>query len=355
MDEKKFRNLLVSPNTTVKKAMSKLSETAEKILFVADEKDTLLGTATDGDIRRALLNGLSFTESLDKVMCTDFVFVEQAGGNIRGAAKKLMLAKKIEQIPILNENGRIVDVVIWTDFFEKREETSKEVSENLVVIMAGGKGTRLDPFTKILPKALIPLGNQPVIELIMERFYKCGFHKFTYTLNYKKEYIRLFLKENSYPYSIDWVEEEEFLGTAGSIRLIKDKLDDTFFVVNCDSLLELDFKEVLAWHQQHDAAITIIGCHNEVRIPFGVLQTSNGRLERILEKPVHDVLINTGVYVCEPRIISYIPEKKCIDMNELIERVSQEDKVTVYPIQRGWLDIGQWEEYRKALDQVGAM
>jgi NDP-sugar pyrophosphorylase family protein len=218
--------------------------------------------------------------------------------------------------------------------------------------MAGGRGKRLDPFTRILPKPLVPIHDKPVVELIMERFHKCGFHKFIFTLNYKKEYLKLFLKENDFPYSIDLIEEEDFLGTAGSLSLLAGKITDTFFVVNCDSLLDIDFEQVLKWHKDHRAAITVVGSHAEVKIPFGVLKMHDGTLRKIMEKPVHDVIINTGVYVMEPRVIMRVPKAKKIDMNVLIDSVARKEKVMVYPICDGWFDIGQWGEYKKFLKEI---
>ncbi|MBF0557361.1 MAG: nucleotidyl transferase, partial [Nitrospirae bacterium] len=153
-------------------------------------------------------------------------------------------------------------------------------------------------------------------------------------------------------YTIDWVEEDDFLGTAGGLSLLKDKITGTFLITNCDSILDADYHEILKWHKQHEAAMTIVGCHNEVKIHFGVLELSDGRLGRILEKPVHDVIINTGVYVMEPHVISFIPEGTSIDMNELIDIVMKKEKVSVYPIYGGWFDIGQWEEFKKNSEEL---
>lgn len=356
MDKEKLKSLLVSPDTSIKQAMQKLTETAEKILFVADEQDMLLGTITDGDIRRGIINGLEFNDRVENIMYQSFISIKSNTSGIEEHAKQLMIERKIEQIPILDDRGTIIDVILWTDILEEeRYLKPKELRANQVVIMAGGRGTRLDPFTRILPKPLIPISNKPVIEFIMERFYQYGFHKFIYTLNYKKEYIKLFLIENNFPYIIDWVEEEDFLGTAGGLALLKNKISDTFFITNCDSILEINFAEVLQWHKEQEAAITIIGCHNEVKIPFGVLEISDGKLGKILEKPVHDVIINTGVYVMEPHIISYIPEGKLMDMNTLIEIVIEKEKISVYPIYGGWLDIGQLEEYKKSVEKLGGI
>lgn len=356
MDKIKLKSLLVPGGTTIKQAIQKLNTTAEKILFVVNEENNLLGTVTDGDIRRGVINGLEFSANVQEIMHSEYTAISSDTPEIKERAKELMIKNKIEQIPILDNERVIIDVILWTDILgEKEQLKDRQLHKNHVVIMAGGKGSRLDPFTRILPKPLIPIGNKPVIELIMKRFYQHGFCKFIYTLNYKKEYLKIFLTENNFPYSIEWVEEDDFLGTAGSLSLLKDKIKDTFFVTNCDSLLEIDFDDILKWHKEQNAAMTIVGCHNEIKIPFGVLELTDGKLERILEKPVQDVIINTGIYVMEPHIISYIPECGQMDMNELIDLVSKKEKITVYPIYRGWFDIGQWEEYKKNIGKLWSL
>jgi len=164
----KLASLLVPPDTSIKQAMHQLGVTAEKILFVVDKRHVLSGTLTDGDVRRALLNGLSFSDKIDKVMCTDFTFLTKQSRSIKSKARKLMIAKKIEQIPVVNRQGVITDAILWTDVFKNNEKTPDRIYSNPVVIMAGGKGVRLDPFTRILPKPLIPVGDKPIIEAIME-------------------------------------------------------------------------------------------------------------------------------------------------------------------------------------------
>ncbi len=354
MDRDKLELILISRNTTLKQAIQKLNETAEKILFVVDNDKRLLGTITDGDIRRGIISGMQFGEKIDDIMKREFISVNVGMTDIEAYVCDVMARLEIEQIPVLDDNGMIVDVMLWTDFLkEKKQIPTRVLHENQVVIMAGGKGSRLDPFTRILPKPLIPIGNKPVIEVIMEKFFQYGFHKFMYTLNYKKDYMKIFLKENSYPYRIDWIEEGDFLGTAGSLELLEGRLSETFFVTNCDSIVDVDFEKVLTWHRKSGSLLTVIGSHNEVKIPFGVLDMSGGKLERIREKPVHDVIINTGVYVMEPDIISYIPRNQTFNMDELIEAVlSKKEGVGVYPIYEGWFDIGQWEEYTKTVKSI---
>ena len=353
MDKHILYSLIISSNTTIKQAMQKLNETGRKILFVTDEYSRILGVITDGDIRDALLCGMEFTVKVDKVMNTNYIYVESYRHDKLEKVKQLMLDMNVSQIPSIDSSGIIVDLFVWTDVFNTHPHRKDKEYSNQVIVMAGGKGTRLDPFTKIFPKPLIPINDKPVIEHIMERFHKFGFNRFTYTLNYKKEYIKLFLKERNFPYAIDFIEEETFLGTAGSLSLLRNKIEETFFVINCDSLLDLDFEELLKWHKEQAVAITIVGCHNEVNIPFGVLDIADGKLLRIREKPSNDVIINTGAYVMEPHVISYLTEGRFIDMNTLIDTVGAKDKIAVFPICGGWYDLGQWEEYHNALMKIG--
>ncbi len=347
-----MKSLLIPIDISLKQAMQKLNDTAEKILFIVNDTEVLLGTVTDGDIRRGLINGLKFSDKVEKVMCKQFVYISYNEHDIKENAQAMMIEKKIEQIPILDKDRAIVDVILWTDIFGKKESKQKQFFRNPVVIMAGGKGTRLDPFTKILPKPLIPVGERPVIEIIMEKFFNHGFQNFIFTLNYKKEYIKMFLRENNFPYDVDWVEESDYMGTAGSLSLLKDKITDTFFVSNCDIILNADYAEILKWHRENNNLMTLIGCHKEVKIPYGILEMNNGILKNFVEKPNYDILINTGVYVFEPEVISLVPEDKSIDMNILIELASRKGKVSVYPISEGWFDVGQWDDYNKSLKEL---
>ena len=353
MDKEKLNKLLITENKSIKEAMQQIGPASAKILFVIDDHKKLVGTVTDGDIRRGLLKGLQFDDKVEAVAFRNFVAVKKSTPNLISCVKRLIKETKIEQIPIVDESGKIVDAILLIDIMETNgDPMPSELRSNPVVIMAGGVGTRLDPFTKILPKPLIPVGDLPVIDVIMNNFHRHGMNRFIYTLNYKKEYIKLYLSENNRDYKIDWVEETDFQGTAGSLSLLKDKVSETFFVVNCDSLLDVDYGKILRWHARHKAMITIIGCHREYKIPFGVLQLANGKLERIQEKPIHDMIINTGVYVMEPGVMEYIPEGKSMDMNELIELVSEKENVSVFTVYDGWFDLGQWKEYEKNIDKI---
>jgi dTDP-glucose pyrophosphorylase len=350
---KELESLLVSPGTTLKEAMEKLNTTSKKILFVTNARKVLLGTVTDGDIRRGLIHGLKFSDGIKKVMCQKFLAFSQDEPNKREKAKIVMREREIEQIPVLDGNGVIQDLLVWSDVFDSEKKVAvRALHPNRVVIMAGGPGTRLAPFTRVLPKPLIPIGEKPIIEIIMELFAAHGFQNFAFTLNYKKEYIKMFLKESGFPYTIDWVEEEVNMGTAGGLSLLKDRISETFFVSNCDVIVNADYEDILNWHKSYGNTMTLIGCHNEVNIPYGILEMHNGVLKNFVEKPRYDVLINTGVYVLEPEVLSLIPEDTATDMDSLIRAVAKTGKVSVYPIQSGWFDTGQWEEYRNTIKEL---
>jgi UTP-glucose-1-phosphate uridylyltransferase len=358
MEKERLKSLLISPQSTIKEAIQRLNETSLKILFITDAQKRLLGTLTDGDIRRGIITGLLLTAHVESVMKRKFISLTMNTPNIQDEAKRLMQQHMIEHVPVVNENGAIIDVYLWIDFLSGEKpmtaRSTKSIS-NPVVIMAGGKGTRLDPFTKILPKPLIPIGDKPIIENIMDRFYENGFSKFILILNYKKEMIKAYFGEKTVPYDISFVEEEKFYGTAGSIFLLRNIIDQSFIVTNCDTILEGNYFDFLQWHHDHKNIMTIIGSHREITVPYGVLCMNNGMLDKIDEKPKLDLFINTGTYIFDPSIFDFINNPQHLDMDKLICEVKslRSDRVGVYPHWGGWFDMGQWEEYRNSLKELG--
>lgn len=358
MEKELLKSLLISPQSTVKEAIQRLNETGQKILFITDVQDKLLGTLSDGDIRRGIIGGFPLNNPVDLVMQKKFISLPETSQNLAREAKQLMQQHLIEQIPIVNQAGKIVDVMLWVDFLshDKPEAVPNAIShETQVIIMAGGKGTRMDPFTRILPKPLIPIGDKPIIENIMDRFYGNGFSRFVLILNYKKEMIKAYFSDKTYPYSISFIEEEEFYGTAGGLFLLKDIVKQDFIVTNCDTILEGSYHDFYQWHRDHNNIMTIIGAHKEFIVPYGVLCMNNGTLDRIDEKPKLDIFINTGTYIFDPSVFSFIKARQNLDMDKLIRQIKEEraDRVGVYPHWRGWFDVGQWEEYRKSLKELG--
>lgn len=357
MEKKKVKSLLISPLTTVKEAIQRLNETGQRILFITDTKEHLLGTLTDGDIRSCIIDGYMLTSPVESVMKRKFISLSVNSTDLPGNARRLMQQYLIEQVPIIDEDGTITDVMLWIDFLgdDKTSPAKSTVKiDNPVVIMAGGKGTRLDPFTKILPKPLIPIGDKPIIESIMDRFYQNGFSRFILIVNYKKEMIKAYFGEKTNPYDMMFVEEDEFYGTAGGIFLLRNIIKQPFIVTNCDTILEGNYHDFHLWHHEHNNIMTIIGSHKEIVVPYGVLCMNNGMLDKIDEKPKFDLFINTGTYIFDPSVFEFIKDRQRLDMDGLIREIqaAHSSRVGVYPHWGGWFDIGQWDEYRKSLKEL---
>jgi NDP-sugar pyrophosphorylase family protein len=219
--------------------------------------------------------------------------------------------------------------------------------------MAGGKGTRLDPFTKILPKPLIPVNNKPIIEVIMDKFSHYGLNNFVVTVNYKAELIKMFFLENGGDYRVEFIDETEYLGTAGGLSLAKDRLHETFVLSNCDVITDANIDDLLDYHKSNNNMATILAILRYIKIPYGVLRTQDGNLEEIIEKPEQHFIINSGIYVLEPEILQLIPNNQPVDMPDLLMEAKRKGlKVQIYPVSASWFDIGEWGEYQRAVKLI---
>ncbi|HEX3043167.1 MAG TPA: nucleotidyltransferase family protein [Bacillota bacterium] len=342
----KAKDALISENNTIREAIEQLNENRLQILLVVRQELELIGTVTDGDIRRAILAGISLDKPLSKIMNRNPKFVYE---NETEKAQAIMVKYKIKNIPVVDAQRKIVDLILIEDILDTKEKYS--LKNNQVFIMAGGKGTRLDPFTKILPKPLIPIGDKPIIELIMNNFSKYGFNNFIISLNYKAEIIKLYFLENPGGYNLSYTYEEAPLGTAGPLQLAKDRLTDTFIVSNCDVIIDVDFDKLLDHHKKSKNMATIVGVVKHMQIPYGVIEVKDNKLSQMIEKPEYDFVINSGVYVLEPDLIQFIPENQPIHMPDLLLKAKEAgQKIGVYPVSTKWFDIGQWEEYQHTLE-----
>lgn len=349
----KLKSFLTNMNISVKEAMKQMDELGEKILFVVDKNRKLLGTLTDGDIRRWILADGDLTESIDRIYNRRPIYVQE-DYNIDDV-KKIMIEEKIVWIPIVGKNSKILDVLLWDNIFgEKKKATSKDLNMP-VVIMGGGRGTRLDPFTRILPKPLIPIGDKPVIELIMDNFIEFGCKDFFLVLGHKSEMIRSYFNNGSNNYRVKFIQEDKPLGTVGGLRLLPEDLPENFFVTNCDVLIDGDYKEICDFHLKNNNHITIVGSVKHFRIPYGVMKISSGGiLNELIEKPEYDFLVDTGMHVFKKEVISLIPKRGLFHITDLIIKLkAKKGKIGVYPVrERAWIDIGQWEEYKKAIEKL---
>ena len=347
-----MKNLVVNPSITIKKALKKISQSGQKCLVVTDENNSLLGTLSDGDIRKSILNGAIISDRITKYYQSNPTAFFENEYELE-QVKKMFLNKKFDLIPVINTSGVLVDILIWDNVFINGERKHKKLLNISTVIMAGGRGTRMEPFTKVLPKPLIPIHEKPVIEHIIEQFTTVGINKFIITVNYKAQLMKAYFGELNPKYSIEFFQEKKPLGTAGSLHFIKNYFDHPFFVTNCDILVKSDYESIYNFHIKGNYDITLIASAKEYVIPYGTCELDiNGDLNRINEKPQFDFLINTGLYILNPDILKLIPKNKFYHITNLIEEAKKKGrKIGVYPVNDDdWIDVGQWSEYRHAIE-----
>ena len=346
------KDITISKTSTIRQAMKALNKTAEKCLLVVDNNKKLLGTLTDGDLRRSILAGAKF--SVDISGCYNKKPAVLINKNYtKEESKKILRNKKLDLIPIVDEKHKVINYITWSSLNGGRniEKTPVDVP---VVIMAGGKGARMEPFTKILPKPLVPVHEKPIIEHIIERFTDIGCDDFHLTVNYKGRILKAYFEELQPDYNIHFVEEQEPLGTAGSLQFLDGKFSNPFFVTNCDIIIKADYASLYDFHKKGGYDVTLVASAKEYIIPYGTCELNgDGHLSHINEKPSYDFLINTGLYVLNPDVLKLIPENKLYHITHLIKDAkNQGKKVGVFPVDDdAWIDIGQWAEYQKAVDK----
>lgn len=345
-----MNEILIEKDISIREAIKKLDSTAKKILLVV-ENEKLIGTVTDGDIRRWILKNGDFEKEVSNIMNSSPKFINERD---KYNAKNIMESYFVDALPIVDDNKNLIDIVFWNDKINNRNSINKKIS-NPVVIMAGGKGTRLYPYTQILPKPLIPIGDKSIIERIIERFEEFGCRNFYCTVNYKKNMIKAYFDEVQKNYEINYVEEEKFLGTAGSLYLLKDKIKETFFLSNCDILVEADYEDILKYHKMKQNKITMVTSLKNYKIPYGVIKlTDKGQVSETIEKPEYSYLINAGFYVLEPEVLNDIPENKFFHITDLINMyIDSGKRVGTYPIrENAWFDMGEFKEMDRMIENL---
>lgn len=345
-----LKPFLIPPDVSVKEAWKQLNENGYKILFVTDLEGILQGSVTDGDVRRWILADQPVTAPVSKIMKKQPISVPESKG--LEAIKSLMLAHRIECVPVVDKSGRPRRVVFWDSVFGGKDTAIQDKLDVPVVIMAGGRGVRLDPFTKILPKPLIPIGDKPILELIMEKFRAFDVRTFYLSVNYRSNMIKAYFEDLAHDYDLHYIEEETPSGTAGSLHQLKGRVKGTFIVSNCDIIVEANYADILRFHRERKNKITLVGSMRHFPIPYGVVEIENGgALKEIREKPEFDFLVNTGLYVLEPDLLARIPKDRIYHITHLIERLRQEnEKIGVYPISaQSWMDVGELHEYRNTV------
>ena len=338
----KVEELYIEPTATVLETMKRLDETGQRILFIAPE-GRLKAVITDGDLRKFFLRGGTLTQPVSEAANFHPLSLPVAE---RGRAKVELQRHGIDALPILNRRGVITDIV----FAHGLDVDNRKKADIPVVMMAGGLGTRLYPYTKILPKPLIPVGEQPIAELIIDRFRGFGCHNFTMIVNYKQNMIKSYFGDLEKDYTVDFADEDTFMGTGGGLCLLKDRMPSTFFFTNCDVLLDVDFGDLYEYHKKHQNLITMVCAFKHYTVPYGVVELGeDGCIATMREKPELNFLTNTGVYVVEPRVVAEMTPGEVIGFPDVIERYrAAGEKVGVYPIsESSWMDMGQMEELEK--------
>jgi len=347
-------DLNVSPDITIRKAMKKLSQSGEKCLVITNEKNKLLGTLSDGDLRKAILKGATVGESVRRIYQKNPTVLVKGEYDLN-EVKSLFTKNRFDLIPVVDSKRKLVDLLFWEAVFDNSQNSQNDKIDIPVIIMAGGKGTRLEPFTKVLPKPLVPIHEKPVIEHIIKRFTDVGVNNFIITLNYKALIMRAFFDELKPDFSVEFIQEGKPLGTAGSLKSLKGKFNEPFMVTNCDIIIKADYPDLYEFHQKNNCDITLVASMKNYVIPYGTCELNDeGHLKKINEKPEFDFLANTGLYVLNPDILYLIPEGKLYHITQLIEDAKKKNKkIGVYPIDDdAWVDVGQWTEYQKAVDQL---
>ncbi|MDE6604098.1 MAG: NTP transferase domain-containing protein [Lachnospiraceae bacterium] len=343
---KNLKIFMVEEENSIKEVMKKIAVNARGLVFVC-KGGRLLATVTDGDIRRYILAGGDIEGEVSQAANYSPVFVYPEE---RERAKDIMIRRSITALPVVDHDHRITDI-LFLRYPDAEDAEEAKVGVNVpVIIMAGGKGQRLKPFTDILPKPLIPLGEKTITERIIMRFQKYGCNRFYMIVNYKKNFIKAYFADNEMNYNIQFVEEEKFLGTAGGLKLVQGEVSGDFFVSNCDILIEADYQAILEEHVRKECIITLVCAHKKYQMPYGTVEgDAEGYVCRMQEKPILSYNINTGLYVVNERFLERIPQDTFVDMTELVgDCIRKKEKVGIYLIEEEqWLDTGQMEELEK--------
>lgn len=334
----------INCNSTLLDALKLMDERRVKLLLVFDS-EKFTGIVTIGDLQRSIIGNVGLNEKISNILQPNKIYADELTS--LDSIKSKMLYLRAECMPVVNNAGDLVDVFFWEDLFPLTEQVNTKKINLPVVVMAGGKGERLKPITNVIPKPLIPIGDKTIIESILDRFETIGCFSFYLTVNYKADVIKYYFDniENK-SYDIKYVKESKPLGTIGSLTLLKKEIQSTFFVSNCDILIEQDFRDVYDYHVAEGNEITVVAALKHYSIPYGIIESGeHGILNKMDEKPNLTFMINSGVYILEPHLIEEIPEDTFFHVTQLIEKVmNRKGKVGVFPVSEGaWKDIGQWD------------
>lgn len=341
----KFKSIFLKSNAILKDAIHLLENANEGIVLVTDENNTLLGTITDGDIRRSLLRGLNLEVQVKEVMTKDMIKLNENEEQLQKKAETLMIKNEIRQIPVLDNENRVVNLITFKDIH-------KSIPQKLpmVVIMAGGLGSRLLPLTKKTPKPMLKLGQEPMLEIVLNNCIRVGLKRFYFAVNHlKDQIIEYFGNGSKWGVEIQYLHEKKPLGTAGALKLLDTEEDKPILVMNGDVLTNLNIVNLINFHYKYSSLATICVREHIEKIAYGVVHLNNEKVKSIEEKPFFSCYVNAGIYLLEPNILDFIKEDTPIDMPELLTLVLEKNmNVSACPIHEYWLDVGQPETLSKA-------
>jgi dTDP-glucose pyrophosphorylase len=338
----KWKEVLVSPLTPIREAIQKLDASALQIVLVVDDSGCLLGTITDGDIRRGILKGLPLSEPVKAVMNSNPIVAKY--GDSREEIFSTMKRRSLHHMPIVDELGCVKGLELMDQLIQTQKK------ENRIVLMAGGMGNRLRPLTEDCPKPMLKVGNKPLLETILENFIEQGFYRFYMSVNFKADVVRDYFQDGSrWGVNIQYLHENQRLGTAGALSLLAEVPSEPIFVMNGDLLTKVNFNQLLNFHDGHQAVATMCVREYNYQIPYGVVRTDRHHITSIDEKPVQRFFVNAGIYVLDPEVLKYVAQNSFLDMPTLFERLMEQQKVTAaFPIREYWLDIGHMADYDRA-------
>ncbi len=334
--------IFLHEGSTIKEALKAIDIGAVKIALVLNDDRQLLGTLSDGDIRKSILKKENLSGSIKTIYSKNPITAH--GDCTKEELLNLCHKHRIDQIPIINEKNKVIDLYVLNDFILPKNRNNK------VFLMVGGLGKRLMPLTEDIPKPMLHVGGKPILQTIVGGFVKSGFTNITMCLGYKSHKIQDFFGDGSqFGAEIDYVIENQRMGTAGALTLTNQSLDKPFFVMNGDLLTNVNFENMLEFHETQNSKATMCVREYDFEVPFGVITTNNKKITLIEEKPVHSFFVNAGIYLLEPECINLIPENEFYDMTSLFEKVISAGGNTVaFPLQEYWLDIGRKSEYEQA-------
>lgn len=342
---KSLQSICIEEQIAIGDAIRKLDATGCRILLVT-KQGKMTGVVTDVDVRKWILKKGSFETNVSALMCKTPKFVYEGDTD---NAKEIMVSARVDALPVLNKLNEPVDLIFLRDLVDNLADNYEKI-DIPVVVMAGGKGTRLKPYTDILPKPLIPMGSRTILERIIDSFRKNGCNFFYLTLNYKKNLIKAYFDDKENDFTIEYIEEEDFYGTCGSLSMLRDKIHGTFFLSNCDVLLEIDYAKLYDFHVRNQNEITAVTSLKHFQIPYGIFEIEEGgKICKLLEKPEYNYHVNAGIYVMEASVLNDIPQGKAYQMTDLICKLLEEKrKVGAYPITENlWKDMGEPDEMQK--------